>query len=224
MSRISRRSFLTASAVASGSSMLLSAQAGDVIPGFDQTKTDVDATQAWEPFSDRKVRVGIVGHGVANSVCNLDSSIIPTSSWLRSVICSRTAAPKWLEWRNVQRRTRRWRRWLRMSPSRPSFAPRMLHLMPGMRSFVWSTANMLRRRSPRSLEILRTPKDSSNAAGRTKDWLTPCSKPHVFMTISTPWKSSMRPAFLVGSSIPRANTVILILWGHLGWALTRTGE
>jgi predicted dehydrogenase len=40
------------------------ARAGEVIPGFDQTKTDVDATQVWEPFSDRKVRVGIVGHGV----------------------------------------------------------------------------------------------------------------------------------------------------------------
>jgi len=40
------------------------AQAQEVIPGFDQTGTDVDATQVWEPFTDRKVRVGIVGHGV----------------------------------------------------------------------------------------------------------------------------------------------------------------
>ena len=44
--------------------MLPSAQAQKAIPGFDQTKTEVDATQAWAPFSDRKVRVGIVGHGV----------------------------------------------------------------------------------------------------------------------------------------------------------------
>ena len=64
MSKISRRSFLSVSAAASGSSMLCSAQAPKDIAGFDQTETDVDAGQVWEPFSDRKVRVGIVGHGV----------------------------------------------------------------------------------------------------------------------------------------------------------------
>jgi predicted dehydrogenase len=63
LSKLSRRSFLTASAV-SGCSMYSLAHAAENIPGFDQTKTDVDATQAWKPFSDRKVRVGIVGHGV----------------------------------------------------------------------------------------------------------------------------------------------------------------
>jgi len=65
MSKISRRSFLTVSAAAaSGSSMLRFAQATEGIAGFDQTQTDVDVTQVWKPFSDRKVRVGIVGHGV----------------------------------------------------------------------------------------------------------------------------------------------------------------
>ena len=64
MSKISRRSFLTISAAASGSSMLRFAQSAEVIPGFDQTKTDYDSTKVWKPFSDRKVRVGIVGHGV----------------------------------------------------------------------------------------------------------------------------------------------------------------
>jgi len=64
MSRLSRRSFLTASAAASGSSMLGLAQASEKIAGFDQTETDVDRTQVWKPFSERKVRVGIVGHGV----------------------------------------------------------------------------------------------------------------------------------------------------------------
>ena len=63
MSKTSRRSFLTgAAAAAFGSSAL--AQQSKVIPGFDQTDTDVDTAQVWEPFSDRKVRVGIVGHGV----------------------------------------------------------------------------------------------------------------------------------------------------------------
>ena len=66
MSKISRRSFLAGAAAvtAAGSSVLSLAQETDVIPGFDQTDTDVDATQVWKPFSDRKVRVGIVGHGV----------------------------------------------------------------------------------------------------------------------------------------------------------------
>ena len=64
MSKISRRSFLTVSAAASGSSMLGLARAGEKIAGFDQTETDYDATQVWKPFSDRKVRVGIFGHGV----------------------------------------------------------------------------------------------------------------------------------------------------------------
>ena len=44
--------------------MLHFAKSAEVIPGFDQTKTDYDATKVWKPFSDRKVRVGIVGHGV----------------------------------------------------------------------------------------------------------------------------------------------------------------
>ena len=64
MSKITRRSFLTVSAAVSGSSMIRFAQAAEGIPGFDQTKTDYDTAKVWKPFSDRKVRVGIVGHGV----------------------------------------------------------------------------------------------------------------------------------------------------------------
>ena len=65
MSKIYRRNFLAATTVvASGFALAQSARAEDVIPGFDQTKTDADATQVWKPFSDRKVRVGIVGHGL----------------------------------------------------------------------------------------------------------------------------------------------------------------
>jgi predicted dehydrogenase len=66
MTHLSRRSFLAASAaaVAGGSQLLQSSQAAEGIPGFDQTKTDYDRTKVWKPFSDRKVRVGIVGHGV----------------------------------------------------------------------------------------------------------------------------------------------------------------
>lgn len=40
------------------------AHSAEVIPGFDQTRTDFDRTKVWKPFSDRKVRVGLVGYGV----------------------------------------------------------------------------------------------------------------------------------------------------------------
>ncbi|AMV40521.1 Gfo/Idh/MocA family oxidoreductase [Planctomyces sp. SH-PL62] len=65
MSHLSRRSFLTTSAaVAAGTSALGAAQDPKTIPGFDQTKTDYDPTKEWKPFSDRKIRLGIVGHGI----------------------------------------------------------------------------------------------------------------------------------------------------------------
>ena len=65
MMQIPRRSFLAASAAAAtGGSLLGATRAAENIPGFDQTRTDFDRTQQWKPFSDRKVRVGIVGHGV----------------------------------------------------------------------------------------------------------------------------------------------------------------
>ncbi len=66
MSQVSRRSFLAASAAAAatGRYLLHGAQAAETIPGFDQTTTDYDRTKQWKPFSDRKVRVGIVGHGL----------------------------------------------------------------------------------------------------------------------------------------------------------------
>ena len=35
---------------------------GAVIPGFEKTRTAPDAAKGWQPFSDRKIRVGIVAH------------------------------------------------------------------------------------------------------------------------------------------------------------------
>jgi hypothetical protein len=66
MPRVPRRSFLAASAAVGAAChrLLEPARADQVIPGFDQTRTDYDRTKLWKPFSDRKVRVGIVGHGV----------------------------------------------------------------------------------------------------------------------------------------------------------------
>ena len=65
--KISRRSFLGASALAAGSVSIISrlgAEEKPKIAGFDQTATDVDATKVWTPKSDRKIKMGIVGFGV----------------------------------------------------------------------------------------------------------------------------------------------------------------
>ena len=43
---------------------MAAAQTRQVIPGFDQTRTDVDRSSVWKPFSDRKIRMGLVGYGV----------------------------------------------------------------------------------------------------------------------------------------------------------------
>jgi len=63
--KLSRRSFLgtTATAVVATNTLINRAHSADVIPGFDQTKTDYDRTKVWKPFSDRKIRVGLVGYG-----------------------------------------------------------------------------------------------------------------------------------------------------------------
>lgn len=63
---LSRRSFLGAGAVLCGAANHLchtAAQAGETVPGFDDKKTAVDASLAWKPLSDRKIRMGLVGHG-----------------------------------------------------------------------------------------------------------------------------------------------------------------
>jgi predicted dehydrogenase len=64
--KLTRRSFLgtTATAMAATPALIQQAHSADVIPGFDQTKTDYDRTKAWQPFSDRKIRVGQVGYGL----------------------------------------------------------------------------------------------------------------------------------------------------------------
>ena len=63
-STVSRRGFLGSGLAAAGLSISLIdyLRAEDVVPGFDQTKTDTDDS-VWKPFSDKKVRVGIVGYG-----------------------------------------------------------------------------------------------------------------------------------------------------------------
>ena len=62
----SRRSFLHAvglSAAAMGLGGAVSAQEKPKIPGFEEDPADPNAAKKWEPVSDRKIRVGIVGYG-----------------------------------------------------------------------------------------------------------------------------------------------------------------
>ena len=60
---LSRRSFLS-SAAAGASVMTLAAAADEPIQGFDDTATTTRTDVAWEPVSDRRLRVGVVGFGV----------------------------------------------------------------------------------------------------------------------------------------------------------------
>lgn len=66
MKNLTRRNFLKKTGF--GSALLgwaaAEANAQQVIPGFDQTQTQIDADQPWQQKYDRKVRVGIAGHGV----------------------------------------------------------------------------------------------------------------------------------------------------------------
>lgn len=62
----SRRAFLQTvglGAAAMGVGGAASAQTPPKIQGFEEAPVDPDASKAWKPVSDRKVRVGIVGYG-----------------------------------------------------------------------------------------------------------------------------------------------------------------
>ena len=69
-SKFNRRAFLSAS-VASGfvpyfftSNAAKADEKSPKIAGFDQTDTEYDPLQEWRPYTDRKLRVGLVGYGV----------------------------------------------------------------------------------------------------------------------------------------------------------------
>jgi len=66
MSNNSRRSFLKQLSLGAGfaGASGFAFGADDVIQGFDDTATTVQAERVWTPVSDRKIRVGIVGYGV----------------------------------------------------------------------------------------------------------------------------------------------------------------
>lgn len=63
-SPLNRRSFMGAAAASAFVPYFFSSASGDdkAVPGFDQTKTDA-AKNGWQPYTDRKLRVGIAGYG-----------------------------------------------------------------------------------------------------------------------------------------------------------------
>lgn len=68
-SKMNRRAFLGAAAAASLTPQLIAdaARADEQSPqiaGFDLTSTDYDPQQEWRPYTDRKLRVGLVGYGL----------------------------------------------------------------------------------------------------------------------------------------------------------------
>jgi len=66
MDSVSRRTFFKGAALGAGMFALAGGAAADDKPiqGFEDTKSNTDKNKAWEPISDRKIRVGIVGYGV----------------------------------------------------------------------------------------------------------------------------------------------------------------
>jgi hypothetical protein len=67
MDSTSRRSFLQKTAVGAGLAGFVHMAAADEEPiqGFDDTETTLQKGKKWEPVSDRKIRMGIVGYGVS---------------------------------------------------------------------------------------------------------------------------------------------------------------
>ena len=65
MQRTDRRTFIaqTLAAGAAGLGLRAAAQAPE-IQGFEDTASTTQAGKAWQPVSDRKIRVGIIGYGV----------------------------------------------------------------------------------------------------------------------------------------------------------------
>ena len=67
-SGVSRRGFLYGAGI--GSAGLVGAAdaprdaRGKVIPGFEENDADSRKGEGWQPFSDRKIRVGIAGYGL----------------------------------------------------------------------------------------------------------------------------------------------------------------
>ena len=61
---VSRRSFLQTFGIGAAGLSLTASAAQPPIQGFERTVGDASVSEGWQPLSDRKIRVGIVGYGV----------------------------------------------------------------------------------------------------------------------------------------------------------------
>src|SRR4051812_37857768 len=62
--RINRRSFFRVAGMSAAVAALPAVAANKTIQGFERAKETSSAHEGWQPISDRKIRVGIVGYGV----------------------------------------------------------------------------------------------------------------------------------------------------------------
>ena len=78
MPTTTRRSFLQASAAMLAGAVAMDQTRGqEPVAGFGQTQTNYDRTQVWKPFSDRKIRMGLVGYGVCKFSAAFDFQTHP---------------------------------------------------------------------------------------------------------------------------------------------------
>ncbi|MBI2435158.1 MAG: gfo/Idh/MocA family oxidoreductase, partial [Candidatus Hydrogenedentes bacterium] len=60
----SRRTFLRNVALGAGGLGLMAAAEEKPIAGFEETESTTQKDKVWQPISDRKIRMGLVGYGV----------------------------------------------------------------------------------------------------------------------------------------------------------------
>ena len=90
----SRRSFLQLTGAIAGAAAVnwpALAQSPETKPiqGFEKTSDDPNASKGWQPVSDRKIRVGIVGNGVCKFGPMKNPSTGPTVT--APLICAKLA-------------------------------------------------------------------------------------------------------------------------------------
>ena len=102
----SRRSFIMSAAAGIGITGLhfTSGAAEKVIQGFEQTNTTVQQDAVWQPVSDRKIRMGIVGYGVCKFGTAFGLQHHPNVEVVAVSDLMPIGAPNWLKFVTVRKR------------------------------------------------------------------------------------------------------------------------
>ena len=99
------------------------------IQGFDETDSTRRQDKAWQPVSDRKIRVGIAGYGVSRFGAAFGFQhhpmwkLLPSATFLLSVV------PNWQLPAIVKKPISPWRKWSKIGRWRLSFWVRTLLIM-----------------------------------------------------------------------------------------------